>query len=116
MLDYNYRWKIGAAGLLIDRTRVDLRNVEGSTSQRLRNRLQYEYEMQLGERSIVPYTNLELWYDTRYDGLSRYKIELGATFVFSPMADLTPYFARQTDIQPQRTNINALGLTLAFHF
>jgi len=116
VLDYNYRWKIGAAGQLTNRTRVDLRNKEGSTSQRLRNRLQYEYEMQLGEMPFVPSTNLELYYDTRFDKIARYKFELGATFVFSPLVDLTPYYGRQTDTQPRRTNINALGLLLALHF
>ena len=116
VLDFNYRWKIGEAGQLIDRTRVDLRDKAGSTSQRLRNRLQYEYEMQLGDRPFVPYTNLELYYDTRYDTINRYKFELGATFVFSPLVDLTPYYSRQTDTQPRRTNVNALGLLLALHF
>ena len=79
MLDYNHRWKIGEPRLLTDRTRVDLRNKEGSTSQRLRNRLQYEYEMQVGGSTFVPYTNFELYYKTRYDTIARYKIELGAT-------------------------------------
>ena len=114
--DFNYRWKIGEAGQLTDRTRVDLRNQESGTSQRLRNRLQYEYEIQLGGRPFVPYTNLELYYDTRYDTIARYKFELGATFVFSPLVELSPYYARQTDTQPRRTDINALGLLLALHF
>ena len=116
VLDYNYRWKIGEAGLLTDRTRLDLRDKEGQHSQRLRNRLQYEYEIPFGERSFVPYTNLELYYDSRYHAVARYKVELGATYVFSQQADLTPYFARQTDIEPRRTNVNAIGLLLALHY
>jgi len=116
VLDYNYRWKIGDAGRLTDRTRIDLRNKEGSTSQRLRNRVQYEYDTQLGEMPFVPYANFELYYDTRFHTIARYKFELGATFVFSSRAELTPYYARQTDTQPRRTNINALGLLLALYF
>jgi len=116
VLDCNHRWKIGEPRLLTDRTRVDLRNKEGSTSQRLRNRLQYEYEMQVGGSTFVPYTNFELYYKTRYDTIARDKIELGATFVFSPLADLTPYYARQIDTRPRRTDRNALGLVLALHF
>jgi hypothetical protein len=73
-------------------------------------------ETQLGELPFVPYANLELYYDTRYDAISRYKTELGATFVFSPQADVGLYFGRQTDTKPARTNINALGLVLALHF
>lgn len=44
------------------------------------------------------------------------RVEFGATLVFSPQADLTPYFARQTDIQPRRTSVKALGLMIALHF
>jgi len=116
VMDFNYRWKIGDAGQITDRTRLDLRDQEGSTSQRLRNRVQYEYEGKLGELGFVPYTNLELYYDTRYDTIARYKFELGATFVFSPQLELTPYYGRQTDTQPQRHNINALGLILGLRF
>jgi len=116
VMDFNYRWKIGEAGQLIDRTRLDLRDKEGSTSQRLRNRVQYEYESRLGELGFVPYGNLELYYDTRFDAIARYKLELGATFVFSPQVELTPYYGRQTDTKPQRQYINALGLMLGLRF
>jgi hypothetical protein len=116
VMDFNYRWKIGEAGLLTDRTRLDLRDKEGSTSQRLRNRVQYEYESKLGEFGFVPYSNFELYYDTRYDTIARYKFELGATFIFSPEVELTPYYSRQTDTQPERQYVNAFGLMLALRF
>lgn len=116
VLDYNYRWKWGAAGLLTDRTRLDLRDIEGRASQRLRNRVQYEYATQLGEFLFVSYANVELSYDTRFDTLARYMAELGTTVVFSPQADVNVYFARQTNTKPERKNVNALGLILALHF
>ena len=116
VMDFNYRWKLGEAGLLTDRTRLDLRDKEGSTSQRLRNRVQYEYESKLGELGFVPYTNFEIYYDTRYDAISRYKFELGASVIFSAQVELTPYYGRQTDTKPRRQNINALGLMLALRF
>ncbi|HSW26590.1 MAG TPA: DUF2490 domain-containing protein, partial [Burkholderiaceae bacterium] len=62
VMDFNYRWKIGEAVVLTDRTRLDLRDKEGNTSQRLRNRVQLEYESKLGELGFVPYTNFELYY------------------------------------------------------
>jgi hypothetical protein len=116
VLDYNYRWKIGEAGQLIDRTRLDLRYQDGGSSQRLRNRLQYEYETKLGETPFVPYGNIELYYDTRYDAISRYKLEFGATFIFSAQMELTPYLGWQTNTQPTRKNVEALGLILALRF
>jgi hypothetical protein len=115
VLDYNHRWRFGNAWQLIDRTRLDLRDQEGNTSQRLRNRVQLEYEMKWAERGFVPYSNLELFYDTRYDAIARYKGELGATLVFSEQVDVTLYYGRQTDIKPQRRNVDALGLMLALH-
>jgi hypothetical protein len=116
VMDFNYRWKIGDAGLLTDRTRLDLRDKEGHSSQRLRNRVQYEYESKLGGLGFVPYGNVELYYDTRYDAIARYKFELGATVIFSPEVELTPYYGRQTDTEPQRHHINAFGLMLAVRF
>lgn len=116
VLDYNYRWKLGEAWQLIDRTRVDLRDKDGSTSQRLRNRVQVEYETQVGGVGLVPYSNVEAYYDTRYDAIARWKFELGATVVFSPTAELTPYWGWQTDTKPQRTHVSALGLLLAMRF
>ena len=116
VLDYSHRWKIGTAGLLTDRTRLDLRDKEGSTSQRLRNRVQVEYETQAGELPLVPYANLELFYDTRFDAIARFKAELGATLVASSQAEITLYVGRQTDTKPERRNINALGLLLTLHF
>ena len=116
VLDFNYRWKVGASGLITDRTRLDLRDIEGTSSQRLRNRVQYEFESELGDIGFVPYTNFEIYYDTRYHAISRYKFEAGATFVFSPQVDFTPYYGRQITVQPQRQYVNALGLTLALRF
>ena len=116
VLDYTHRWKPAPAVLLTDRTRLDLRNKEGTSSQRLRNRVQLEYETHLAALPVVPYANLEIYYDTRYDAFARLRAEAGATFVFSERADLTLYLARQTDTRPQRTSVNALGTTLALHF
>jgi hypothetical protein len=116
VLDFNYRWRIGTAGQLTDRTRLDLRDIEGTSSQRVRNRVQYEFDSTLGDIGFVPYTNFEIYYDTRFHAISRYKFELGATFVFSPQTELTPYYGRQIDTEPQREYVNALGLTLVLRF
>jgi len=116
VLDYTHRWRPAQAVLLTDRTRLDLRNKEGTSSQRLRNRVQLEYETRLAALPVVPYANLEIYYDTRYDAFARLRAEAGATFVFSESADLTLYLARQTDTRPQRSSVNALGTTLALHF
>ena len=78
--------------------------------------MQLEYESKLGEVGFVPSTTFEIFYDTRYDAIARYKFELGATFVFSPQVELTPYYGRQTDTKPTRQNVNALGLVLGLRF
>jgi hypothetical protein len=83
--NYTYRCKIGTAGLLSDRRRL-----RQQLQQRLRNRLQLDLEMNAGELLVVPYANVELSYDTRYDALVTQKAELG-TDVFSPQVDVTLY-------------------------
>jgi hypothetical protein len=116
VLDYTYSWVPGHALKLLNRVRLDLRDRQGESSQRLRDRVQLEYETQVGELPVVPYANFELVYDTRYDAVARYKGEAGATFAFSPQADLTLYLGRQTDTQPSRVNVNAVGVVLGLHF
>jgi hypothetical protein len=38
-----------------------------SFSERFRNRLELDFERKVGELAIMPYANVEPFYDTRYD-------------------------------------------------
>ena len=56
---------------MVHRGRVDLRDVNGDFSARLRYRLGVERQFTVGSTALVPYAQAELFFDTRYDALSR---------------------------------------------
>jgi Protein of unknown function (DUF2490) len=116
VLDYSYGWPIGRAGLLWDRTRIDLRDRNGEFSQRFRNRVRYQHDLRIGRLPVIAFADAELFYDTRFDALSRYKFQLGVTFMISPTVDLAPYIGRQIDTKPQEKSTNGLGIIMGLHF
>jgi len=67
--------------LLQHRLRTDLRWLGEHTvfSNRLRYRLQAEKEYQAGRTSIVPFANVEPYYDSRYDTINRVRVIPGTT-------------------------------------
>ena len=56
---------------LENRARVDLRWIGGEYSTRYRLRVEATREFTVAGHSIVPYFNVEWFYDTRYDGWAR---------------------------------------------
>ena len=79
MLDTSYNWKLDDATKLTNRVRTDLRDIEGANSYRIRDRLKLEHETHVGRQAVTPYGNIEAFYDSRYDTVSRYRLEVGAT-------------------------------------
>jgi hypothetical protein len=116
VLDYTYGWPIGRHGLLWDRTRIDLRDRDGDASQRLRNRLRYQQETNIDRLPVLAFVDAELYYDTRFDALSRYKFQIGANLSVARRVDLTPYVGWQIDEKPQSETTMGLGLVLGVHF
>jgi Protein of unknown function (DUF2490) len=116
VLDYSYGWPIGRAGLLWDRTRIDLRDRDGEFSQRFRNRVRYQHDTQIARLPAIAFVDAELYYDTRFGALSRYKFQIGVVLLIAPTVTLTPYFGRQIDTQPETKITNGLGLILGLHF
>ena len=62
--DFNYKWTIGDNGQLADRTRIDLRDIAGADSYRIRNRLRFQQDLK-SSKTIVPYASIEAFYSTR---------------------------------------------------
>jgi len=116
VLDFNYRWHFGEATRLTDRTRTDLRDSDGSSSYRIRNRLQLEHEMKFTEHTVVPYVNVEAYYDSRYDTVSRIRTEAGATTSIGKRVVLDLYLGRQHDSHPQVQDTNGFGITVNAYF
>lgn len=111
--EFSYRWFVGAALRVIDRSRFEWRIINGVSSWRYRNRLRAERTFNLRENhSITPYTTIEAGYDSRYDVVNRVRFNLGAEYVFSPRTMLDTYLSYQHDSRAKTTNVYALGLAL----
>jgi hypothetical protein len=115
-LDFNYRWHLGDEVLLTDRTRLDLRNIEGDNSYRVRNRLRFERPFKLTRTTLVPYFNAEAYYDSRYDTLSRVRLEAGSTIALGRIWEADLYLGRQHDSAPSDKTTVGFGITISAYF
>jgi Protein of unknown function (DUF2490) len=116
VFDFNYRWRIGEQGQLADRVRLDLRDMEGDTSYRIRNRIMYSQVVKLTHATFSPYASIEAYYDSRFDTVSRFRTEVGSTVPFAHWFEGDFYLGWQRDTQPKDKKIAALGVTLNFKF
>jgi hypothetical protein len=115
--EFSYRWFVGAALRVTDRSRFEVRIINGVTSWRYRNRVRAERTYNLRENhTVTPYTTLEAGYDSRYDAVNRVRFNVGTEYVFSPRTMLDGYLSYQHDSRAQLTNVYALGLALNLTF
>jgi hypothetical protein len=98
------------------RLRADLRWIGGDYSSRERFRLEINREFTVQEHAVVPYMQVEGFYDTRYDGLSRMLYQPGVEITFDPHFRLELYFARQDERLPTRESLNAFGLVAKWYY
>jgi Protein of unknown function (DUF2490) len=112
VLDTSYNWQLDDATKLTNRVRADLRDIAGSNSYRIRDRLKLQHETRIGRQPVTPYGNIEAFYDSRYDTVSRYRLEIGATTPLSKDIEIDLYVGRQRDSQPSDKYANGIGLTL----
>jgi hypothetical protein len=100
---------------LVNRGRVDLRDLEGeSSSQRYRLRMGIEREFTAGSKVIVPYAQAEVFYDTRYDTWNRQLYQFGAEIGLAKQWRIEPYYARQNDTRPSTAHVDRVGLVLKY--
>ena len=105
--------RTGDTVALVDRTRLELRWIDGAHSWRLRNRLRAEREFALKRlQSLTPYGTFEGTYDSRYHTVNRLRFTLGAATRFSSWLMLDTYVARQRDSRSDGGRLQALGMTL----
>jgi len=114
--------------LLSDRNREDFRFVNGDFSFRYRNRVTLEREFHLLKgRTVTPYVSGEIFYDTRYQTWNRNRLAVGAQISLrrGPIRKLLLpkrqvildlYYMRQNDSRSDTAHVNAIGVSLAFHF
>jgi hypothetical protein len=100
---------------LVNRGRVDLRDIQGQSSQRYRYRLGIEREFTASGVPIVPYAQIEAFYDTRFDTWNRQLYQFGAEIELTKQWRIEPYYARQNDTRPSVTHVDRVGLILKYY-
>jgi hypothetical protein len=100
---------------LVGRARVDLRDIDGQSSQRYRLRIGVEREFLVDNVVLVPYAQAEAFYDTRYDTWNRQLYQAGAEIELSKAWRIEPYVARQNDSRSAAANVDRFGLVFKFY-
>jgi hypothetical protein len=98
------------------RERADLRWIAGDYSTRYRFRLEATREFKLLDRTVVPYFNVEWFYDTRYDGWARTLYQAGPEVTLSEHFRFEVYLARQVDDLPSASTLNAFGFVAKWYY
>jgi hypothetical protein len=99
---------------LVNRGRVDLRELGGEPSQRYRLRVGLERETIVAGVVTVPYAQAEAYYDTRYDSLNRMVYQFGAEIALTKQWRIEPYYARQDDTRSTLAHVDRIGLVLKY--
>jgi hypothetical protein len=113
--DASFRWLFPYEILAGDRNRFEYRFVNGNYSWRYRNQLKVSREFKV-YIPLIPYASSELFYDSQYQTISRYRYEAGVTVQTGKVWALVPYYARQKSLAPSQPSINAFGLTVQAYF
>jgi len=71
-----------------------------------------EKEFELGHTSIVPYVNIEPYYDSRYGTVNRVRLIGGVTGAWSPHFALEGNITYQYDSRSSVTSLYALNVIL----
>ena len=100
---------------LMHRGHVDFRDIDGQTSRRYRYRAAIERELTLQGVAVVPYAQAEIFYDTRYNAVSRQLYQFGAEVELARQWRIEPYYARQADKLPTPGAVDRLGLVLKYY-
>jgi len=112
---------LGKVGLpaeiwLESRVRADLRWIGGEHSTRYRFRIEATREFTVVHHSVVPYFNVEWFYDTRYNGWARTLYQLGSEFTVSNHFRFELLLARQNDHLPVASSLNAFGTVAKWYY
>jgi len=104
--------------LLSQRFRTDFRWVgqDPVFSYRFRYRIMVEKEYKAGRRSIVPYTNAEVFWDSRYTTVTRLRMIGGATIDWGPRFAYEANITYQYDEYYNSANLYALNIILHVFF
>jgi hypothetical protein len=98
------------------RLRADLRWIGDDYSTRYRFKVEATREFTVLNHTVVPYFNVEWFYDTRYDGWARTLYQLGPEVTVNQHFRFEIYVARQEDRLPSESSTNALGVVAKWYY
>jgi hypothetical protein len=98
------------------RVREDLRWIDGDFSTRYRLRGEVTREFTLVRHAVTPYLNAEWFYDNRYDGWSRILYMGGTEVTVNERFRFEVYLARQENLLPSESTLNALGVLAKVYY
>jgi hypothetical protein len=101
---------------LESRARVDLRWIGAEYSTRYRLRVEATREFTVAGHAVVPYVNVEWFYDTRYDGWARTLYQAGPEVTVNEHLRFELFLAQQTDRLPGVSRLNAFGVVAKGYF
>jgi hypothetical protein len=116
LLEETARYRPVRRFALVNRNRLDLRDINGEWSWRFRNRSRLERDIPLGSRVATPYFMAEFYYDSRYHAWNRQRYFAGIEWPIGASAILDSYYCRQDDSRSSVTHVNAFGLALNLYF
>jgi len=98
------------------RARADLRWIGDDYSTRYRFRVEANREFIVREHPVLPYFNVEWFYDTRYSDWTRTLYQAGTEVTVNTIFRYEIYLAWQADRLPAVKSLNALGVVAKFYF
>ena len=98
------------------RVRADLRWIDGDYSTRYRFRLEATREFTVLDHAVVPYFNIEWFYDTRYDDWARTLYQVGSEVTVNQHFRFELYLARQRDDLPSASSLNGFGVVAKWYY
>ena len=91
------------------RARADLRWIGDDYSTRYRWRFEATREFTVLDHAVVPYLNVEWFYDARYDGWARTLYQAGAEVTVNRHLRFELSLSQQTDTLPSTSRLNAFA-------
>jgi hypothetical protein len=98
------------------RVRADLRWIGDEYSARYRFRIEATREVTVRDHTVVPYANVEWFYDTRSNDWARVLYQFGPEVTVSEHFRYEIYLARQVDRLPNPETLNAIGFVAKWYF
>lgn len=116
LLEVTARAELPGSLWLVNRLRLDRRDIGTSQSSRYRYRLGAEREFTLASgMALVAYAQAEGFYDTRFDAWSRRLYQVGVEFELNQSWRLEPYYAYENNTRAAAESVNRFGLVLKYY-